>query len=47
MVVLTLGKDKTYSWRLRLYLNERKLIRFLTACGALFDMLLSIVHNMS
>ena len=47
MVVLTLGKDKTYSWRLRLYLNERKLIRFLIACGALLDMLLCIVNNMS
>ena len=47
LVVLTLGKDKAYSWRLRLYLNERKLIRFLIARGALFDMLLCIVSNMS
>ena len=44
LVVLTLGKDKTYSWHLRLYLNERKLIRFLIARGALCDMLLCIVH---
>ena len=34
LVVLTLGKDKTSSWRLRLYLNERKLIKFLIDCGA-------------
>ena len=47
LVVLTLGKDKTYSWRLRLYSKERKLIRFLIARGALFDMLLCIVNNMS
>ena len=47
MVMLTLGKDKTYSWRLRLYLHERKLIRFLITRGALFDMLLCIVDNMS
>ena len=47
LVELTLGKDKEYSWRLRLYLNERKLIRFLIARGALFDMLLCIVSNMS
>jgi len=47
LVVLTLGKNKTYSWRLRLFLNERKLIRFLIARGALFDMLLCIVNNMS
>ena len=47
MVMLTLGKDKTYSWRLGLYLNERKLIRFLITRGALFDMLLCIVDNMS
>ena len=41
LVVLTLGKDKTYSWR--------KLIRFLIARGALSDMLLCIVrsNNMS
>jgi len=45
--VLTLGKDKTYSWRPRLYINECKLIRFLIAHGALFDMLLCIVNNMS
>ena len=47
LVVLTLGKDKTYSRRLRLYLKERKLIRFLIARGALFDMLLCIVNNKS
>ena len=47
LVVLTLGKDKAYSWRLGLYLNERKLIRFLIVRGALFDMLLCIVSNMS
>ena len=47
LVVLTLGKGKTYSWRLRLYLKERKLIRFLIARGALFDILLCIVNNMS
>ena len=46
LVVLTLGKDKT-SWRLRLYLNERKLIKFLIDCGALFQILLCIVNNMS
>ena len=45
LVVLTLGKGKTYSWRLRLYLKERKLIRFLIARGALFDMLLCIVNE--
>ena len=32
LIVLTLGKDKTYSWRLRLYLNERKLIRLIPNC---------------
>ena len=47
LVVLTLGKDKTSSWRLRLYLNERKLIKFLIDCGALFQILLCIVDNMS
>lgn len=49
LVVLTLGKDKAYSWRLRFNLNERKLIRSLIACGALltFDILLCIVNNMS
>ena len=47
LVVLTLGKYNTYSWRLRLYLTERKLMRFLIACGALFDILLCIVNNMS
>ena len=46
LIVLTLGKDKTYSWRLRLYLNERKLIRVLIACGALFEILLCFVNNM-
>ena len=47
LVVLTLGKDKTYSRRLRLYFTELKLIRFLIACGALFDILLCIANNMS
>ena len=47
LVVLTLGKDKTYPWRLRLYLNERKLISVLIACLALFEILLCIVNNMS
>ena len=47
LVALTLDEDKTYSWCLRLYLNERKLIRFLIARGSLFDVLLCIVNNMS
>ena len=47
LVVLALGKDKTFSWRLRLYLTERKLMRFLISCGALFDILLCIANNMS
>ena len=48
LVVLTFGKNKTYSWHLRLYLNERKLMRFLIGRGAFFfDMLLCIVNNMS
>ena len=44
LIVVTLGKDKTYSWHLRLYLTERKLK---VACGALFDILLCIASNMS
>lgn len=44
---LTLGRGKMYSWCLGLYLNEHKLMKFLIACGALFDMLLYIVNNMS
>ena len=47
LVVLTLRKDNTYSWRLRFYLTERKLMRFLIACGAFFDIPLCIVNNMS
>ena len=47
LYLLTLGKDKTCSWRLRLYLNERKLIRFVIDRGALFQVLLCIVNNMS